>query len=232
MLPNYTPVTEFCKTNSIFSVWNMSSNTEAKRCFATHDEDIYYFIMRIYYFNRMRIYSTVQLCSITSLWHSGQHLCRAIGRLQVRISLGFWLLSKRRSLWSWLLWKKNLLSWTAMHIDFVMCKNTAETLIFRPPLYGTWAENEEWWVCDRNGYTFRSFLQIVSTKGPKGKKYNIVRYFGYLQVNQTMYIPGFRPLRICADLKDFCRTLQKCTDSKKKWPDEKQNKSLTEMSNE
>ena len=52
----------------------------------------------IYYFNRMRIYSTVQLCSITSLWHSGQHLCRAIGRLQVRISLGFWLLSKRRSL--------------------------------------------------------------------------------------------------------------------------------------
>ena len=49
-------------------------------------------------FNRMRIYSTVQLCSITSLWHSGQHLCRAIGRLQVRISLGFWLFSKRRSL--------------------------------------------------------------------------------------------------------------------------------------
>ena len=42
----------------------------------------------------MRIYSTVQLCSITSLWHSGQHVCRAIGRLQVRISLGFWLLSK------------------------------------------------------------------------------------------------------------------------------------------
>ena len=72
--------------------------TEAKRCFATHDEDIDYFNMRIYYFNRMRIYSTVQLCSITSLWHSGQHLCRAIGRLQVRISLGFWLLSKRRSL--------------------------------------------------------------------------------------------------------------------------------------
>ena len=74
------------------------SNTEAKRCFATHDEDIDYFNMRIYYLNRMRIYSTVQLCSITSLWHSGQHLCRAIGRLQVRISLGFWLLSKRRSL--------------------------------------------------------------------------------------------------------------------------------------
>ena len=73
-------------------------NTEAKRCFATHDEDIDYFNMRIYYFNRMRIYSTFQLCSITSLWHSGQHLCRAIGRLQVRISLGFWLLSKRRSL--------------------------------------------------------------------------------------------------------------------------------------
>ena len=72
--------------------------TEAKRCFATHDEDIGYFNMRIYYFNRMRIYVTVQLCSITSLWHSGQHLCRAIGRLQVRISLGFWLLSKRRSL--------------------------------------------------------------------------------------------------------------------------------------
>ena len=42
----------------------------------------------------MRIYSTVQLCSITSLWHSGQHLCRAIGRLQVRISLGFWLFLK------------------------------------------------------------------------------------------------------------------------------------------
>ena len=75
-----------------------------------------------YIFNRMRIYSTVQLCSITSLWHSGQHVCRAIGRLQVRISLWFWLFSKRRSLWSWLLWKKNLLSWTAMHIDFVMCK--------------------------------------------------------------------------------------------------------------
>ena len=73
-------------------------NTEAKRCLATHDEDIDYFNMRIYYFNRMRIYSTVQRCSITSLWHSGQHLCRAIGRLQVRISLGFWLLSKRRSL--------------------------------------------------------------------------------------------------------------------------------------
>ena len=64
-------------------------DTEAKRCFATHDEDIDYFNMRIYYFNRMRIYSTVQLCSITSLWHSGQHLCRVIGRLQVRISLGF-----------------------------------------------------------------------------------------------------------------------------------------------
>ena len=75
----------------------------------------------------MRIYSTVQLCSITSLWHSGQHLCRAIGRLQVRISQGFWLLSKRRSLWSWLLWKKNFLSWTAMHIDFVMCKKKQET---------------------------------------------------------------------------------------------------------
>ena len=73
-------------------------NTEAKRCFATHDEDIDYFNMRIYYFNRMRIYSTVQLCAITSLWHSGQHLCRAIGRLQARISLGFWLLSKRHSL--------------------------------------------------------------------------------------------------------------------------------------
>ena len=58
----------------------------------------------------MRIYSTVQLCSITSLWHSGQHLCRAIGRLQVRISQGFWLLSKRRSLWSWLLWKKTFLA--------------------------------------------------------------------------------------------------------------------------
>ena len=58
----------------------------------------------------MRINSTVQLCSITSLWHSGQHLCRAIGRLQVRISLGFWLLSKRRSLWSWLLWKKTYLA--------------------------------------------------------------------------------------------------------------------------
>ena len=63
-----------------------------------------------YIFNRMRIYSTVQLCSITSLWHSGQHLCRAIGRLQVRISLGFWLLSKRRSLRSWLLWKKTFLA--------------------------------------------------------------------------------------------------------------------------
>ena len=45
----------------------------------------------------MRIYSTVQLCSITSLWHSGQHLCRAIGRLHVRISQGFWLLSKKRA---------------------------------------------------------------------------------------------------------------------------------------
>ena len=42
----------------------------------------------------MRIYSTVQLCSITSLRHSVQHLCRAIGRLQVRISLGFWLFLK------------------------------------------------------------------------------------------------------------------------------------------
>ena len=63
-----------------------------------YDEDIDYFNMRIYYFNRMRIYSTVQLCSITSLWHSGQHVCRAIGRLQVRISLEFWLFSKRRSL--------------------------------------------------------------------------------------------------------------------------------------
>ena len=75
-------------------------NTEAKRCFATHDEDIDYFkdAEKSYIFNRMRIYSTVQLCSITSLWHSGQHLCRAIGRLQVRISLGFWLFSKRRSL--------------------------------------------------------------------------------------------------------------------------------------
>ena len=74
-------------------------NTEAKRCFATHDEQHRLFqYAYIYYFNRMRIYSTVQLCSITSLWHSGQHLCRAIGRLQVRISLGFWLLSKRRSL--------------------------------------------------------------------------------------------------------------------------------------
>ena len=33
-------------------------NTEAKRCFATHDEDNDYFNMRIYiyYFNRMRIY--------------------------------------------------------------------------------------------------------------------------------------------------------------------------------
>ena len=74
--------------------------TEAKRCFATHDEDIDYFkdAEKSYIFNRMRIYSTVQLCSITSLWHSGQHLYRAIGRLQVRISLGFWLFSKRRSL--------------------------------------------------------------------------------------------------------------------------------------
>ena len=84
--------------------------TEAKRCFATHDEDIISICVYIYYFNRMRIYSTVQRCSITSLWHSGQHLCRAIGRLQVRISQGFWLLSKRRSLWSWLLWKKTFLA--------------------------------------------------------------------------------------------------------------------------
>ena len=73
-------------------------NTEAKRCFATHDEDIDYFNMRIYYFNRMRIYSTVQLCSITSLWHSGQHLY-AVQSGGCRFeSLGFWLLSKRRSL--------------------------------------------------------------------------------------------------------------------------------------
>ena len=46
---------------------NKTYNTEAKRCFATHDEDIDYFNMRIYYFNRMRIYSTVQLCLIPSL---------------------------------------------------------------------------------------------------------------------------------------------------------------------
>ena len=72
-------------------------DTEAKPCFATHDEDIISICVYIL-FHRMRIYSTVQLCSITSLWHSGQHLCRAIGRLQVRISQGFWLLSKRRSL--------------------------------------------------------------------------------------------------------------------------------------
>ena len=69
------------------------------------------------------------LCSITYLWHGGQHLCRAIGRLQVRISLGFWLLSERRSLWSWLLWKKNLVSWTAMHIDFVLCKKNRQYVI-------------------------------------------------------------------------------------------------------
>ena len=81
----------YTKDRSIDSAiisWEFADNynTEAKRCFATHDEDIDYF--------DMRIYSTVQLCSITSLWHSGQHLCRAIGRLQVRISLGFWLFPK------------------------------------------------------------------------------------------------------------------------------------------
>ena len=88
-----------------FTAESTTFDTVAKRCFATHDEDIDYFkdsstlyIYKSYIFNRMRIYSTVQLCSITSLWHSGQRLCRAIGRLQVRISLGFWLLSKRRSL--------------------------------------------------------------------------------------------------------------------------------------
>ena len=43
----------------IFFTEIISFNTEAKRRFATHDEDIDYFNMRIYYFNRMRIYSTV-----------------------------------------------------------------------------------------------------------------------------------------------------------------------------
>ena len=79
--------------------------TEAKRCFATHDEDESWLdeCWKIVYIqSHAYIFKTVQLCSITSLWHSGQHLCRAIGRLQVRISQEFWLLSKRRSLWSWL----------------------------------------------------------------------------------------------------------------------------------
>ena len=100
----------WCETNEILSLLVLEKTcwTQRRSGASQHMTKTDYFNMRIYYFNRMRIYSTVQLCSITSLWHSGQHLCRAVGRLQVRISLGFWLLSKRRSLWSWLLWKKNL----------------------------------------------------------------------------------------------------------------------------
>ena len=36
--------------------------------------------------------------------------------------------------------------------------------------------------------------------------------FGYLLGKR---FPGFRSLRICADLQDFCRSLQICADSKK-----------------
>ena len=97
--------------------------TEAKLCFATHDEDIDYFNMRIYIILIACVYILcIQLCSITSLWHSGQHLCRAIGRLQVRISLGFWLFYHKGAHYEVDYSGKNLLSWTAMHIDFVMCK--------------------------------------------------------------------------------------------------------------
>ena len=78
-------------THSKLKDFENELDTEAKRCFATHDEDIYYFNMRIYYFNRMRIYSTVQLCSITSLWHSGQHLCRAGCRFESLWGFGFYL---------------------------------------------------------------------------------------------------------------------------------------------
>ena len=74
-------------------------HTEAKRCFATHDEDESWLdeCRKIVYI-QLHAYIYTSTCSIASLWHSGQHLCRAIGRLQVRISLGFWLFSKRRSL--------------------------------------------------------------------------------------------------------------------------------------
>ena len=41
--------------------------TEAKRCFATHDEEIDLRYMRTH----MRIYSTFQHCSIRSVWRSG-----------------------------------------------------------------------------------------------------------------------------------------------------------------
>ena len=35
------------------------------------------------------------------------------------------------------------------------------------------------------------------------------------QRQKSQEVPGFRSLRICADLQDFCRSLQICADSKK-----------------
>ena len=105
--------------------------TEAKRCFATHDEDIdyckdsstlYIYINRIHsiacvyiqQFNvvQKRPYGTVVNayavqsggCRFESLWGFGFYLKGA--HYQVDYC-----------------GKKNFFSWTAMHIDFVMCKN-------------------------------------------------------------------------------------------------------------
>ena len=104
----------------------------------------------------MSIYSTVQLCSITSLRHSGQHLYRAIGRLQVRITLGFWLFEKGAHYEVDYSGKKNLLSWTAMHIDFVMCKKEKNLIC-----------DENWNCLDRKNATSSrkcKALRVAATK--------------------------------------------------------------------
>ena len=104
-------------------------NTEAKRCFATHDEDNDYFNMRIYIiliacvyiqqfnFIQYRPYGTVVNtyavqsggCRFESLWGFGFSLKGAY------YEVGY-------------CGKKNFLSCTAMHIDFVMC-NKGITII-------------------------------------------------------------------------------------------------------
>ena len=47
------------------------------------------YIYKSYIFNRMRIYSTVQLCSITSLWHSGQRYAVQSGGCRFESLWGF-----------------------------------------------------------------------------------------------------------------------------------------------
>ena len=89
------------------------------------------------------------------------------------------------------------------------------------------------WNLYRIGSSMTLLLVAVTFKLSVAGTLPTISYLTYLDVSCFyMNIPGFRSLRICADLQDFCRSLQICADWKKNCHTQKRNKNPTGMSNE